>query len=64
MFQFSPFASPAYGFSRGYRLWRWVPPFGHLRIKARLPAPRSFSQTSASFFACNRQGIHLAHLVA
>lgn len=41
-----------------------VSPFGHLRIKARLPAPRSFSQATASFIACNRQGIHHMHLFA
>ena len=40
----------------------WVSPFGHLRIKASLPAPRSFSQACTSFFACNRQGIHHMHL--
>jgi hypothetical protein len=40
-----------------------VSPFGHLRIKARLPAPRSLSQATASFIACNRQGIHHVHLV-
>jgi hypothetical protein len=39
-----------------------VSPFGHLRIKARLPAPRSFSQATTSFIACNRQGIHHVHL--
>ena len=41
-----------------------VSSFGHLRIKARLPAPRSLSQATASFIACNRQGIHHVHLVA
>src|SRR5437868_6358154 len=39
-----------------------VSPFGHLRIKARLPAPRSLSQATTSFIACNRQGIHHVHL--
>ena len=29
-----------------------------------LSAPRSFSQTTTSFFACNRQGIHHMHLFA
>jgi|SRR5579862_2621427 len=38
-----------------------VSPFGHLRIDARLPAPRSFSQVATSFVACNRQGIHHMH---
>jgi hypothetical protein len=41
-----------------------VSPFGDLRIKARLPAPRSFSQAATSFIACNRLGIHHMHLVA
>ena len=41
-----------------------VSPFGHLRIKACLPAPRSFSQATTSFIACNRQGIHHMHLFA
>ncbi len=41
-----------------------VSPFGYLRIIARLPAPRSFSQAATSFFACDRQGIHHMHLVA
>ena len=41
-----------------------VSPFGHLRINARLPAPRSFSQVATSFIACNRLGIHHMHLVA
>ena len=41
-----------------------VSPFGHLRIKACLPAPRSFSQATASFIACDRQGIHHMHLFA
>ena len=40
-----------------------VSPFRHLRIKARLPAPRSLSQATTSFIACNRQGIHHVHLV-
>lgn len=44
-------------------LSRWVPPFGNLRIKARLPAPRSLSQATTSFIACDRQGIHHIHLV-
>ena len=41
-----------------------VSPFGNPRIKACLPAPRSLSQATASFIACNRQGIHHVHLVA
>ena len=42
---------------------RWVSPFGHPRIKACLSAPRGFSQTSTSFIAFCRQGIHHARLV-
>ena len=38
--------------------FRWVSPFGHLRIKAYLPAPRSFSQAITSFVAYHCQGIH------
>ena len=34
-----------------------VSPFGHLRIKAYLAAPRSFSQLIASFVGILRQGI-------
>ena len=62
MFQFTRFASHAYVFSMRY-LCRWVSPFGNLRIKANLPAPRSLSQAITSFVACNRQGIHHMHLV-
>ena len=36
----------------------WVSPFGNLRINARLTAPRSVSQSSASFIASWYQGIH------
>ena len=42
MVQFAPFASRNYVFITGYRTGRRVSPFGHLRIKARLAAPRSF----------------------
>ncbi len=35
-----------------------VPPFGHPRITARLPAPRGFSQATTSFFGSWCQGIH------
>src|SRR3990167_2897608 len=41
-----------------------VSPFGHLRIEARLPAPRSFSQVTTSFIASDCQGIHRMRLVA
>ncbi len=57
MFQFTRFASHAYVFSMRY-LCRWVSPFGNLRIKAHLPAPRSLSQAITSFVAYHRQGIH------
>ena len=60
---FSSLSSPPspYIFRSGYPCG-WVSPFGHLRIKAYLPAPRSFSQAITSFIACNRQGIHHMHL--
>lgn len=61
MFQFAGFASHAYVLSMRYPCG-WVSPFGYLRIKANLPAPRSFSQAITSFIACNRQGIHHMHL--
>ena len=62
MFQFTRFASHTYVFSMRYPCG-WVSPFGNLRIKACLPAPRSLSQAITSFVACNRQGIHHMHLV-
>ena len=62
MFQFTRFASHTYVFSMRYPCG-WVSPFGNLRIKANLPAPRSLSQAITSFIACNRQGIHHMHLV-
>ena len=64
MFQFTRFASSDLCIQSGIPLTQWVSPFGHLRIKARLPAPRSFSQATTPFFACDRQGIHHVHLVA
>ena len=62
MFQFTRFASHSYVFTARYP-FGWVSPFGNLRIKACLPAPRSLSQAITSFVACNRQGIHHMHLV-
>ncbi len=62
MFQFARFAPSSYEFRAGYPCG-WVSPFGNLRIKAHLPAPRSLSQAITSFIACNRQGIHHMHLV-
>ena len=64
MFQFTGFALPDLWIQPGVTLAGRVSPFGHLRINARLPAPRSFSQVATSFIACNRQGIHHMHLVA
>ena len=61
MFQFARFASHTYEFSVRYPCG-WVSPFGNLRIKAHLPAPRSLSQAIAPFVACNRQGIRRMHL--
>ena len=62
---FSSLGSPPspYIFRSGYPCG-WVSPFRHVRIKAYLPAPRTFSQAITSFIACNRQGIHHMHLFA
>ena len=64
MFQFSAFALPSLYIQLGVTLAGRVSPFGHLRINARLPAPRSLTQAATSFIACDRQGIHHMHLVA
>ena len=64
MFQFREFASTGLCIQPGMTLAGRVSPFGHLRIKACLPAPRSFSQATTSFIACDRQGIHHMHLFA
>ena len=64
MFQFSGFASSGLWIRPVMTLAGRVSPFGHLRIKACLPAPRSFSQATTSFIACDRQGIHHMHLFA
>ena len=61
MFQFATFALHTYVFSMQYPCG-WVSPFGNLRINACLLAPRSLSQATTSFIACNRQGIHHVHL--
>ena len=42
MFQFASFASPAYGFSRGYPLKGWVSPFGNPRIKVCSQLPGAY----------------------
>ena len=64
MFQFTGFALTCLCIQHAVTLAGRVSPFGHLRINARLPAPRSFSQVATSFVACNRQGIHHMHFVA
>ena len=64
MFQFTGFAPSTLCIQVAVTLAGRVSPFGHLRINARLPAPRSFSQAATSFIACNRQGIHRMHLFA
>ena len=64
MFQFTGFALPCLCIQQGVTLAGRVSPFGHLRIKARLPAPRSLTQATTSFIACDRQGIHHMHLFA
>src|SRR4051794_10412210 len=64
MFQFTGFALPDLCIQPGVTLAGRVSPFGYLRIYARLPAPRSFTQAATSFIACDRQGIHHMHLVA
>jgi hypothetical protein len=64
MFQFTGFAALTLCIQVRLTLAGRVSPFGYLRIKARLPAPRSFSQAATSFFACNRQGIHHMHFLA
>ena len=64
MFQFTGFALSCLYIQQEVTLAGRVSPFGYLRINARLPAPRSFSQAATSFVACNRLGIHHMHLVA
>src|SRR3954469_22259487 len=57
MFQFSGFASPAYGFSGRSPKGRGCP----IRTSAdqrSLASPRGFSQRATSFIASWRQGIH------
>ena len=64
MFQFRQFASLDLWIRSRMTLAGRVSPFGNPRIKACLPAPRSFSQATTSFIACDRQGIHHMHLFA
>ena len=60
MFQFPELAPLARSWPTGHG----VSPFGYRRIKARLAAPRRFSQLTASFIASYRQGIHRLPFVA
>ena len=64
MFQFSGFAPMPLCIQSTVTLAGRVSPFGHLRIKACLPAPRSFSQAATSFIASYRLGIHRMRLFA
>ena len=64
MFQFSRFALSTLCIQAEVTLAGRVSPFGNLRIKAHLPAPRSLSQAVTSFVAYHRQGIHHMHLFA
>ncbi len=43
--------------------FRWVSPFRDPRIKGCLAPPRGLSQLATSFFAVQRQGIHLLPLL-
>ena len=43
--------------------FRWVPPFRDPRIIGCLAPPRGLSQLATSFFAVQRQGIHLLPLL-
>jgi hypothetical protein len=64
MFQFPGFASYTYVFSAGYLPYgKWVSPFGHRWINARLPTPQRFSQATTSFIASDCLGIHRMRLV-
>ena len=61
MFQFATFALQHYVFMLQWPYGR-VSPFWNLRINVCLLTPRSLSQATTSFIACNRQGIHHVHL--
>ncbi len=61
MVQFPWFALNGYVFTMQFPCGRVIP-FGHLRIKAHLAAPRSFSQPVTSFIAVRCLGIHRALL--
>ena len=66
MFHFPRFARSHLSIQCGVRRHYppWVSPFGYLRIKAWLAAPRSFSQLPTSFIASCRLGIHHVPFVA
>ena len=66
MFHFPRFARTRLWIQRAVRRHYppWVSPFGHLRIKAWLAAPRSLSQLPASFIASCRLGIHRVPFLA
>ena len=66
MFHFPAFAPPDLCIRSGVTAHYHgrVTPFGILRIKACLAAPRSLSQLATSFIAFLRQGIHRTPLVA
>ena len=64
MFQFTGLAPSTLCIQVAVTLAGRVSPFGYSRIKARLLAPRDFSQATTSFIACDRQGIHHMHLFA
>ena len=59
MFQFGGccFSCPMYSDMDYGGLLRWVPPFGHLRIKTPSGSPKLFAGNT-SFFANRCQGIH------
>ena len=66
MFHFPRFARARLWIQRAVRRHYppWVSPFGHLRIKAWLAAPRSLSQLPASFIASCRLGIRRVPFLA
>src|SRR5438105_2673260 len=66
MFHFPRFARTRLWIQRAVRRHYppWVSPFGNLRIKAWLAAPRSLSQLPASFIASCRIGIHRVPFLA
>ena len=62
---FSSPRSPPYAmYSRMDQAKAWSSLIRRPPDQSSLSAPRGFSQTAASFIACDRQGIHHMHLVA